>query len=344
MKAAVLGLAVLGATCSAWAQECNTIDSDDSRLKCFDAKFPRPAAVQPGPAPAGIAPPPIETARTLPPFLKNVKLANEATPSGTLRTDPASFGFSKLNSEEYSVIQAALVWEPGWSWFPEGGYLAEYGWGPYTSISVNRNTLTTKRADTRQLAVGLFGTLFSIPAHKEPGQLIAPIALAALSKVEAAQRRNKVDGTESMLYTWDNWFTSKWLFGGIPYTDQFAWFVTPRIGLQTEDRRTAKAGNPLGSTKSAFAQLRVDLFPGGISDRMKIGFTAQRYVDLSADAGVTERAETFGKASIEFLLSPPRASNTITPSLALERSYGADLINGTPKQGLTQLVFKMKLN
>lgn len=344
MKAAVFSLAMLGATSCAWAQECNTIESDVGRLKCFDAKFPRAAAMQAVAAPTGIAPPPAESSVTLPRFLKNVKLANEATPLGTLRTEPASFGYSKLNSEEYSVAQAALVWEPAESWFPARSYFSEYGWGPYASISLNRNTLTTKRADTRQGAVGLFGTLFSISAQKEPDQLIAPIALGVLSKVEAAQRRNKVDGTESVLYTWDNWVTSKWLFGGIPYTERFAWFVSPRIGLQTEDRRHAKAGNPLGTTKSVFGQLRVDLFPGAISDRMKIGLTAQRYVDLSADAGVPERAETFGKASVELLLAPPRASNTVTPSLALERSYGADLINGTPKQGLTQLVFKLKLN
>jgi hypothetical protein len=337
---------------SAYGQECNTIKSDADRLLCYDGKFPRESgAPQVGASPAtpasapSVEPPPVESAVTLPPFMKNLRLANETTPSGTLRSDPATLSYAKLNGEEYSTMQAALIWEPGESWFPEGSYLRKYGWGPIASISINRNSLSTKRADVRQGAVGLYGTAFRISGQKEPGTLVAPIALGMVTKFEVAYRRNKVDGTKSAIYTADNWFVSRWLFDGIPYSDKLAWFVTPRIGLQLDDRRRVKAGNPVGETRSVFGQLKTELFPGAISDRMKVTLLAQRYVDLSASDGISERAETFAKAGVEFLLYPPRLQNAVVqPSIGIERSYGADLLNGLPKQGLTQLVFKLKLN
>jgi len=351
-------LACMGAA----AQECNTIKGDADRLLCYDARFPRtadptsaapsqPTGAQVAPTPQSAASTPtvetptVETASKLPRFLKNFKLANEATPSGALRTDPANFSYAKLNNEEYSTVQAALVWEPAESWFPAGSYLADYGWGPIASYSLNRNSLTTKRADVSQGAVGLYGTLFRIKGEKISGQLIAPIALGMVTKLEAAYRRNKVDDTKSTIYTLENWLVSSHLYGGIPYSDAFAWFVTPRLGYQVDDRQRAKAGSPTGETKAVFGQLRAELFPGAIFDRMKLTLLAQRYVDVSASGGIAERAETFSKIGVEFLLYPPRAQGlAIQPSLALERSYGADLLSGLPKQGLTQLSFKLKLN
>jgi hypothetical protein len=335
-----------------WGQECNSIEGSADRLICYDAKFPRtvttPDAIPPPVAPAVIPtfdPPPVETGTKLPAFMKNFKLANEATPSGSLRSDPASFSYAKLNGEEFSTVQAALIWAPSDSWFPAGSYLADYGWGPIASFSMNRNSLSTKRADVRQGAFGFYGTLFRIHGTKEPGTLIAPIALGVVTKFEAAYRRNKVDDTESVIYTMDNWFVSRSMYDGIPYSSRLAWFITPRFGLQLDDRRHAKAGDPLGERRAIFGQLKADLYPGAISDRMKISLLAQRYVDLSSSNGLTERAETFAKAGVEFLLYPPRLQNAVLqPSIALERSYGADLLNGLTKQGLTQLVLKLKIN
>lgn len=352
MKSLFAALVLLAAFAGAEAQECNTLDNDAERLRCYDVKFPRkPATAAVAVAPQasasapGIEPPPAEKATVLPRFLKNFKLANEATPSGALRTDPASFSYAKLNSEEYSTVQAALIWEPAESWFPKDSYLATYGWGPIASYSINRNSLSTKRADSRQGAVGLYGTLFRISAPKEDGALIAPIALGMVTKLEAAYRRNKVDDTESSIYTLDNWFVSKWLFDGIPYTETFAWFVTPRLGLQLDDRKRVKPGSPLGETRAVFGQIKADLFPGMLSDRMKVSLLAQRYVDLSASDGLAKRYETFAKVGVDFILYPPRAPGaTLQPSIGLERSYGADLLSGLPKQGLTQLVFKLKVN
>ena len=143
----------------------------------------------------------------------------------------------------------------------------------------------------------------------------------------------------------DNWLISRSLYDGIPYSSNLAWFITPRFGLQLEDRRHAKAGDPLGERRAVFGQLKADLYPGVLSDRVRISLLAQRYVDLSASDGLAERAETFAKAGVELLLFPPRLQNAvIQPSIALERSYGADLLNGLPKQGLTQVVLKLKLN
>ncbi|CAN0477996.1 unnamed protein product, partial [Phaeothamnion confervicola] len=208
---------------AAIGQKCNAIRDDAERLRCFDKMFPREAAEAQAAAPAlpvsgpTVAPPPVVAPFALPDFLRNFKLANEATPAGALRTDPAGFSYAKLNGEEYSVVQAALVWEPGESWFPADSYLSTYGWGPYASYSINRNSLSTKRADVRQGAIGLYGTLFSIKGQKEPGTLIAPISLATLTKLELGYRENKVNGTKSIIYTADNWLVSRWLYDGIPY-------------------------------------------------------------------------------------------------------------------------------
>jgi hypothetical protein len=343
---------LFASSAGAQSQECSTVDNDADRLRCFDAKFPR----KPDTAPAASStaasagaplfePPSAEKAAALPRFLKNFKLANEAAPSGALRADPASFSYAKLNNTQYSTAQAALIWEPAESWFPTDSYFATYGWGPIASYSINRNSLTTKQADTRQGGVGLYGTLFRISAPKNEGQLIAPIALGMVTKVEAAYRRNKVDDTESSVHTMDNWFVSRWFFDGIPYTEAFAWFVTPRLGFQLDDRKRAKPGSPLGETRAVFSQIKADLFPGMLSDRMKVSLLTQRYIDVSASDGLSKRYETFTKVGVDFILYPPRAPGMMfQPSIGLERSHGADLLSGLPKQGLTQLVFKLKVN
>lgn len=331
----------------AYGQPCNVIRSDADRVLCYDGKYPR-GRQDPEPVPEpkpGVEPPPVKTAIKLPRWLDNFKLANETAPSGALRSEPANFSFAKLNGEEYSIAQAALTWAPSTSWFPDDSYASNYGWAPFFSYSINRNSLSTKRADIRQGAIGLYGTLFRIKAEKEPGQIIAPIAVGMATKLEVSYRRNRVDGTESVIYTLDNWLVSRRLFDGIPYSDNLAWFVSPRVGLQVDDRRSVKLGSPKGETRAMFGQLKIDLFPGAISDQMKVSLSAQRYRDLSASGTVTKRGETFAKAGVEFLLYPPRLQNVaMQPSLGLERSFGADLLNGLPKQGLTQLVFKLKLN
>lgn len=354
-QAHLLSMVLLMASSSTLAQDCSVIDSDTDRLRCYDTRFPRPtpAATAPAtpavaaatPASPGSPPPPAETAGQLPLFFKNVKLANETAPSGALRSEPANFSYAKLNGNEYSVVQAALIWEPSVSWFPDGSYLSDYGWGPYLSYTVNRNSLPTKRSDSRQGSIGLYGTVFSIKGDKQEGQLLAPIDFGMAARLDISQRRNRVDGTESSVYTADGYFVSRRLFHGIPNTDKLAWFVSPRIGLQWDDRKQVKAGSVAGKTRSAFWQLKGDLYLGAPFERAKLTVLAQRYVDLSASPGLTERYENFSKIGIEYLLYPPRVSNApLQPSLALERSYGADLINGLPRQGLTQLVFKLKVN
>jgi len=353
VRALVFAAAVGSFVCGpAWGQECNTIESDAERLRCFDKQFPRAStAAVAGPESAASSPmdgtPPPEVGKpwTLPRFLQNFRLANETAPSGALRAEPAAFSYAKLNGTEYSTSQAALIWEPSESWFPQDTYLARNGWGPVASYSINRNSLPAKKSDVRQGAVGLYGVLFRIAADKEPGEITRKTLFGVLTKIDAAYRRNRVDDTKSMVYTIDNIAESRWLFDGIPYGDKFAWYLTPRFGLQAEDRQHVKSGNPKGETHSLFGQLKADLYPGMISDRMKVSLLIQRYVDLSAATGIDERHDTFSKAGVEFLLYPPRAAAAaLQPSIALERSYGADLLNGLPRQGLTQLTFKLKVN
>jgi hypothetical protein len=194
--------------------------------------------------------------------------------------------------------------------------------------------LDSKSVDTRNASVGLTGTILNIERAK----------FAFYSKFGYAYREDDIERTRSDIVTWDNALVSDVLRSGEPYSGKTAWYLTPRFGLVYEDKRPP-AGTPGGSSESAFVSFKYELYPGRISDRWRIAASGQRFRDLSVDTGLAKRGETFWKASLDYLLfSPTKTDETIFPSIALERTVGADPLNGISRAGNTQLMFRLKIN
>lgn len=340
MKAVVALALSAGAAIAASAQECRTIENKELRLACYDQANGTafPAATTPQAAPASA-----NNDSGFKQFLSELRLADESTPKG-LGSDPATISWARRDGEDFSTIKAALIWESTYSPFPNESYLARMGWGPVVSLSVNRNSLSTKKADARQANVGLQGTAFAWRANQLDARGNRWLYAALHSKLTAGYRENKVDATESNLFTADNVLVTDYLRYGLPYQSPFAVLVLPRFGLVHEDVRRAKAGVPTGNFNSVYGILKVEAFPALISDRLRVSLTAQRFVDFDVDGGNTKRRETYGKAAIDYLLYSPFESPTVKPSFGLERTIGADPLNASPRFGQTQFVIRLKIN
>ncbi|TWO67784.1 hypothetical protein FN976_25710 [Caenimonas sedimenti] len=353
-------LATLGSSALA-AQQCNRIPDDTQRLACYDELNGKVFAPAPAPA-AGVpatAVPASNTAATSSStsigtaaaatssepagygwgrFIKDLKIADESTPKG-MGQDPATFAAARRDGQEYASVKAALIWEMSESPFPRDQWFGSRGWGPWVGLSINRNTLVAKRTDTREANVGLSGIVFSINGEKP-----SFLELGMATRISATYRENKVEGTHSNLFRVESILTSDRFRGGLPYTGPGAWFFAPKFGWQREDIQRAKAGAPSGEYTSAYAIAKLEVYPAKWSERLRMTAMAQRAHDLSTDGGLAKRRETFAKLGLEYLLYSPSSTDPVQPSLALERTTGADLLNGAPKFGQTQLVFKLKVN
>jgi hypothetical protein len=320
-------------TSHAIALDCKTVADDVLRLACYDRAngkdFSQPAPVAQAPA--------ISTSRWGS-FVRDLKLADESTPRG-LGSDPATFSAARRDGEEYTAVKAALVWESTLSIFPVDSWLGRNGWGPSAAVSVNRNTLVSKLTDNREASVGLSGIVFEFE-----DKATSKMHLGMYSRLSAGYRENKVQGTHSTLFKLENAFTSDYFRGGIPFETPWAVYFVPRLGLLYEDIHAATSGAPTGEYTSMYGVAKLEIYPTTLSDRLKFTATAQRFNDLSAQGGLTKRRETFAKVGIEYLLYSPTSLEPVQPSLALERTTGADPLNGALKFGQTQIVFKLRIN
>jgi hypothetical protein len=348
MKRLALFLASVIGVASAAAQDCRAIPDRDLRLACYDKEngtsFPATPAPAPASTPVAASAPASGGASTREgwkQFISEVRLADESTPKG-LGSDPASLSFAKRDGEEFSVIKAALIWEKANSIFPNGTYLATYGWGPIASFSVNRNSLSTKKADSRQADAGLRGTLFKFAQLDAKGNNF--VYAAADTKVTFGYRENKVDGTQSNLFVADNVLVTDYLLWGLPYQSPFAIQVLPRFGFVREDVRKAKAGVPTGNFNSVYGGIKVEAFPAVLSDRLRFSMTAQRFVDVDVDGANVKRHENYGKVAVDYFFYSPLENPVVKPSIGLERAIGADLLNGAPRFGQTQLMLRLRIN
>jgi hypothetical protein len=319
------------------ALECNLIGEDKLRLACYDKAHGK-VFLSPTPKAEESSKMPTKWES----FNKNLKLADESTPKG-IGSDPATISLARRDGEEYSAIKAALIWEPSESIFPVNSWMGRNGWGPGAALSINRNSLAAKRTDSREVAIGLSGIAFEID-ERSSSNARGSLRLGMVTKLSAGYRENRVEGTHSNLYKVENVFSSDYFRWGIQNDTDWAWYFIPRLGLFHEDIRRAKAGSPTGSYSSIYGIAKLEVYPTTLSNRLKLTMTAQRFQDLSASGGLSRRRETFAKAGIEYLLYSPTSTESVMPSLALERTTGADPLNGASKFGQTQLVFKVKIN
>lgn len=350
-------LATIGGSTLA-AQQCNRIPDDSQRLTCYDELNGKVFAPAPATAPTAViatsttgatghsastvfaptATMPNEAGYSWGKFVKDLRIADESTPKG-MGQDPATFAAASRDGQEYASVKAALIWGMSESPFPKDQWFGSRGWAPWVGLSVNRNTLVAKRTDVREANVGLSGIVFSINGEKPTF-----LELGMATRFSASYRENKVDGTHSNVFRAESILTSDRFRGGLPYTGPGAWFFAPKFGLQREDIQRAKVGAQTGAFTSAYAIAKLEVYPAKWSDRLKMTALAQRVHDLSTDGGFAKRQETFAKLGLEYLLYSPSSNEPFQPSLALERTTGADPLNGAPKFGQTQLVFKLKVN
>lgn len=324
------------------AQDCRGIANRELRLACYDTRHgtsfetaPPPSVPQSGNGTTDAGGPKQ--------FVSDLRLADESTPKG-LGSDPASVSFARRDGEEFSAIKAALIWEATYSPFPNGSYLANYGWGPVASASVNRNTLSTKKADARQAELGLRGTAFQFKSQVPDPRGNKFLYAAMDSKLTLGYRENKVDGTHSNLLIADNVLSSDYLAWGLPYVSPFAVQLLPRFGFIREDVRRAKAGVATGDFRSVYGGVKVEAFPALLSNRLRFSLTAQRFIDIDTDPGISKRRESYGKIGVDYFFYSPLESPAVKPSIGLERAIGADLLNGAPRFGQTQLMLRLRIN
>lgn len=311
----------------AFAQSCDKIQDNQLRLACYDRASGFVREANPKPEAPAIA------AFTSPRWYRRLYLRDDANPNKGIGSAPATFSLVRSNGEDASLVKFGIAWFPEMSPFP--GVLGDYGWGPFLSVSMNRNTLTAKRTDFRTFGAGLSGTVFDIDKSR----------FALWSSLRLMYQEDNKLATQSNVVQFDNYVVSDYLRRGIPYhPEQTAIFIAPRFGLALEDKNKVKTGENPGFTQAAYVSVRGDFYPGILSERIRISGLAQRFVDYSVPSGATKRRDNYFTASLDYVLQIPEPNSWVMPSIGIERSVGADPLTGTPRGNQTMLTLRLQLN
>lgn len=271
-------------------------------------------------------------------FLETVRVVDEVSLSGLVPfpvsgvgSDPAAISIRRSEGEDHSVVKAAVTWHAKYSPFGDS-LLGIYGWGPVAGYAIDRNSVSSEPTDVRNATAGLAGSVFDYTE--------APFGIASL--LAFTYRTERQENSRSNLLVSDNALVATWLYYGAPYTKgQNGYFVIPRFGLVAEDVRRAPDGGATGNRVSAFAGFKLEFFPGKVSEKTKLSLAGRRYVDTSADEPLEKRGQTYWKLAADYTLF---GSDDIKTSIGLDRSIGADLLNGGKDVGLTQLTFKLQIH
>lgn len=256
---------------------------------------------------------------------------------------PAVIGYSRAGGIESSRLKAAFTYFDGENQFvpsPLPGYVWDF------SLSIDRNTQTTKYADTRAIQANLQG------AHSLSG---TPRGLGFTSDLMAKYQRRKTDSASDAQGVWTLglYYPDIGFKGG--GTDPTTWWQPEfYFGPYYVDTLDAPAKTLEGKTLGHFARFKIAIFPlrcvidnpsswcsTSLGDRFSLRALAQYQHNTSAPTPGIEREFRYYESSAAVTFVAPDEKNTFIPGIQLKRTYGEDFLKGQPRRGATEILFTL---
>jgi hypothetical protein len=263
-------------------------------------------------------------------FINQVTLRDSI---GERAKEPASISLTRSDGNTDYAVKAGLTLNLGRDLLlPFFGR----GWSSYVAAAVNRNTLSSKEANFKALEYGATGSVFDLSA----GFSLATDLLLNVKEDRVKDTLSRGAAVDSILI-----LREKILEHGIPYSDQYAYFVFPRAGLYFDDYTKVAAGDTPGEAWGGHIGVYGSFYPGGALWRVKLYGEIRRAIDLHASSGLERRASTYKRIGIDYAFLDPRSKPpAVVPSLGLERVVGGFFLDGTDTVSQTVLMFKLKIN
>jgi hypothetical protein len=304
-------------------ESCRLIADDQARLACYDKANNAPAA-----STAVDTSTPSSSAKEVtsekPAVLKHFVVRDQGT-WNNVGSDPAVFSVSRNKGQDASLIKAAVIWT--------GNAFNDYGWQPFASAAINRNTLKSSATDVHSANIGITGSVFDFTR-----------GFAIWSTFNGSAREDIKKDTASNVITFDNYVVIPFLVKP-SLADSSSFSLFPRVGLQYEDQYRVAAGSQSGTYRGTFWGARGTFSPAHLEGRVQFQAVYQRYHDISVSSDHQQRNNGYTKLTIDYYLYDP-SDETIwfKPAIGLVREVGSDPLTASLRNNLTSLAFKIKLN
>jgi len=301
---------------------CRSITDDQTRLACYDKVNGTPTgnnAAEVSTVPAAPAQKSGE-----PSWLKHFAVRDQGT-WNNIGTDPATVSVSRNKGQDASLIKAAVIWT--------GNTFNDYGWQPFASAAVNRNTLKSSATDVHSANAGITGSVFDFSQ-----------GFAVWSTLSGSAREDIKKDTASNTATFDNYLAIP-AFVHPAETGGSAFSLFPRVGLQYEDQYRVAPGSHTGTYKGSFWGGRGVFTPGQLGGRLQFQAVYQHYHDFSVSSDVEQRTNSYTKLSVDYdLYDPTDETSWFKPVIGLSREVGSDPLVGSLRNNITSLALKLKVN
>ena len=228
-------------------------------------------------------------------------------------------------STAYALQAAVNYTTPAWSWGRSSVWQGAFS--PFLS----KNTVLSKKQDNQGLAANLFGAVGDLTEQ----------TFGLLAQAGIAARRDRVkDDTAYTLTAELSPVSVKYRLGGTGRPAGSGYFFLPTVGVYSDTIARIDGDVGKGTVQGVRAQLEALWYPAkSILARAAV----QLQHDTSASRDRIKENRKLYTVGVSYLFYDELTATpgTWRPSIALERVYGADLLQGLEKQGVTQLTFKL---
>lgn len=322
----VLGLTSILSVAPTYAIGCMDIVSAKLRLECFESQSDKISS----PTDASGTPslPTDDSKKNVeerPRWQKAIRLRDSLSP----RAEPASFAVARSNGETVYKTDIALAFSPGNMLLPDS--LRKLGWEWQLGAEVHRHTSAQNPVNGQVLQLAMRGTFH-------------PTQTAVVNTVVGIER--VVDHVEDLRTTGVRMegvvnFLNSWLDYGIPHSAISSYRgIFPLFGLHLDRvQGTMQEGTLYGG----HIGVRAQYYPGFALKPVRLFGEAVRAQDFGRNGNLQKRSSTFYRFGISLVLLNEPTSGFI-PSLTLQRTIGANFLEGISDTARTDLLFTLSFN
>ncbi len=205
------------------------------------------------------------------------------------------------------------------------------------TASIAKDTLASKKSDTRALTAGLRSLIQAAEHTTVPVGIFASAEDDRVKRARGGLYRVQADLVTNHL---------KWFGSDSDSSKRSFVKVFPRVGYYLRDVRHAAEGNPVGRYGGPYAYAYAIASVGAVTPKFdwlrkaQLELTAQVAKDTTATGGFTKLTNRFYEGTLSYALydSP---DNPWKPSLGITRTVGADPITNQPYKVQTAVSFRV---
>ncbi len=360
MRALLIGTALAAVAHAVAAQNCEAVQEDLARLRCWDQAA---AARRAGAAAESIAPKTaiataVRSQSTIPtapiqiaPSTSDPKSwpwgSNDGPSVDTLALDrvhvrdkltmpyedakAANLTLTSSNSEQVLKTTVAMIYDLPYHFLRDEEHPA--GWSTWVGAQWVKDGQSKKPVDSR---------LYRFAGLGQYGTEIKLLIGSTLDYSEDKIAHNSTVGLRPEITP-----VFSWTEGGIPYSSaDWAYSALFRFGAQMDRVHTNKAtAGVVGNAVGLNVRMSLNYYPGGVVAPLRLFSETVRATDLYADSIIGKRNSTYNDFGMEWMFTrPDKKPGAIAPTLSLHRTIGANFLSGLPRTVQTVIAFGLKAN